>query len=164
MGLRQVMAASLAAVLAIGGSPILLAQQGALGGKATDEAKKPYTDYSVRLREPQSGQVFGTQTLSTDGQFSFTGLTLGQSYIVELIQPGNNNRVVCTEGPFSLNQQRSSVTNVNVDCGTNPTALWLLAAAAGLTTAGVVVAGDDTPAPPQGVPATFGAFSQSNSR
>ena len=83
MGLRQLMAASLAAMLAIGGSPILLAQQGALGGKATDEAKKPYTDYSVRLREPQTGQVFGTQTLTTDGQFSFTGLTLGQNYIVD---------------------------------------------------------------------------------
>ena len=164
MRLRQLMAASLAAVLAVGGSPILLAQQGALGGKATDVAKRPYTDYSVRVREPQSGQIVGTQTLTTDGQFSFSGLTLGQNYIVELIETANNNRVVCTEGPFNLNQGRPSMTNVNVDCGLNPASLALIALAAGGLTAGVVVAGGDDAPPPAGTPTVFGFTSQSNSR
>ena len=160
--IRQVMAASLAAVLVLSGSPLVFAQQGALSGKATDEAKRPYADYSVRVREPQSGQIFGTQALTQDGQFAFTGLTLGQRYIVELIQTTNNNRVVCTEGPFNLNQQRTSIPNVNVDCGVNPNSLWLLAAAAGLTTAGAVSGGEA--APPAGVVSTFSVLDQSNSR
>ena len=155
---RQVMAASLAAVLAVSGSPILFAQQGAISGKATDEARRPYPDYSVRVREPQTGQLAATQPLATDGTFTVTGLTLGQRYIVELV---NGNRVVCTEGPYNLNQGRTSISNVNIDCGLNPNSLWILAAAAGLT-AGAASGGGD---PAQsGVPSTFSVLDQSNSR
>jgi hypothetical protein len=160
---RQVMAASLAGVLAVGGAPVLLAQQGAISGKATDEAHKPYPDYSVRLREPQSGQIFGTQPLDQQGRFAFSALTLGQSYIVELIDTTKNNRVVCTEGPFGLSQQQANRSDVNIDCGAPPAALWILAAAAGLT-AGVVTTGDTAPAPTNGVVTTNSFFSQSNSR
>lgn len=135
MVFRQAVAASLAAMLAVGGAPLLLAQQGGISGTATDEARRPYSDFSVRVRDPQSGQVFGTQVLDAQGRFSFGGLTLGQNYLVELIQTNANNRIVCTEGPFGLNQQLTSRTDVNIDCGGPPAALWLLAGAAGVVTA-----------------------------
>jgi hypothetical protein len=51
---------------------------GALGGKATDKAKQPYSDYTVRVRGVNSVTVIQSVPLNAQGQFSFTGLQLGQ--------------------------------------------------------------------------------------
>jgi hypothetical protein len=109
------------------------AQQGTgvLAGKATDEVKPPYGDYTVQIRNTATGQMVATKTLDSEGRFSFPELALNQRYLVELVH-AKQNRVVCTEGPFGLvTGQLTSKTDVNIDCGKPPALLWLLAAGAG---------------------------------
>lgn len=123
----------LAVALAAGAAGPLVAQSaqnaGVIGGTATDKAKAPYSDYSVRLRSADSRAILRTGALDAQGQFSFSGLALSQPYLVELFD-AKANKVICTEGPFALTAQATSRTDVNIDCGKNPMA-WLLASAAG---------------------------------
>jgi hypothetical protein len=81
------------------------------------------------------GTIATTQVLDAQGNFSMTGLTLGQNYLVELIDTTDNNDVVCTEGPYNLSQEVTSHSGINIDCGGAPAALWIIAGAAGLVTA-----------------------------
>jgi len=106
----------------------------AISGTARKEARKPYTDYSVRARNVELGTVAATASLDQSGDFALAGVDLA-SYLVELLDP--KGKVVCTEGPFDLTKQPVR-SNVNIECG-KPAAWWLLAAAglAGIT-AGVV--------------------------
>jgi hypothetical protein len=114
-------------------------QSTSLAGTAKDEAKKPYTDYSVRARDVQAGSIASTMALDAQGNFSLTGLST-QRYLVELVN--KDGKVVCTEGPFNL-AQTAIKSDVVIDCGKVPAAWWLVgaAAAAGIT-AGVVAGGD----------------------
>ena len=117
----------------------LLAQQNtSLAGTAKDEAKKPFTEYSVRARDVKAGSIAGTIPLDAQGGFSLTGLSTN-NYLVELLN--KDGKVVCTEGPFDLSKQAIK-SDVIVDCGKVPAAWWLVgaAAAAGIT-AGIVAAG-----------------------
>jgi hypothetical protein len=139
MRMRQFVAAGLAALLA--GVPIL-AQQGTptvtLGGIAKKEAKKPYTDYTTRARNVQTGEIAGTTTnADPDANFVLTNLPPA-NYLVELLN--KDGKVVCTEGPFNMTQQFAK-NDIDISCNKVPAAWWLLgvAAAAGIT-AGVVVA------------------------
>ena len=135
MATRRFLAAGLAALLTVGVSPALAQQaNGSIAGKATDEARQPYSDYTVQLRDAATGQVAGTVTLGTQGQFSFSGLQLSQRFIVELYNT-KESKVVCTEGPYVLATGAPSKTDVNIDCGKAPAALWLLAAGAGTAAA-----------------------------
>ena len=138
MSIKRTLALALAMTLAVGAmAPALRAAQdnGVLGGKATDEAKKrgdtpnPYADYSVRLRNPDNTAILKTVPLDAQGQFSFTGLSLSQVYLVELFNM-RENKLVCTEGQFRFNANMTSKTDVNIDCGGNPTA-WIIVAGAG---------------------------------
>lgn len=133
MAFRQVMAASLAFVMAAGTAPLLAQQQGAISGRATDEADSPYSQYTVQLRHPETAQILGTQVLDGEGRFSFTGLAVDR-YLVELIDTGNDNRLVCQEGPVGITGEMLAV-DVNIDCGGPPALLWLAGGAAGLVTA-----------------------------
>jgi len=112
-------------------APITAAAQdtGVLAGKATDKAKAPYSDYTLRLRNTESPTIIKTVQLDAQGTFSFDALPLTQSYLIELYNV-KSNKVVCTEGAFTLNNTMMTKTDINVDCGKNPTA-WLLAAGAG---------------------------------
>lgn len=123
-------------LLAVGAAPMMAQQTaGVLGGKATDEAKKPYTDYSVQLRNPVDGQVMANQPLTAQGLFTFNDVALNQKMLVELVNV-KQNKVVCTEGPFTLSTPgQPNKTDVNIDCGKPPTAAWLLAAGAGAASA-----------------------------
>ncbi|MEO7190512.1 MAG: hypothetical protein ABI051_05605 [Vicinamibacterales bacterium] len=137
MATRRILAASLATLLAFGISPALAQQaNGVLAGRATDEARQPYTEYSVQLRDPSTGQVVGTVALSAQAQFSFNNVQLSRKLLVELTKQG---KVICTEGPYALSTGLTSKTDVNISCGKTPAALWLLTAAAG-TAAAVAVA------------------------
>jgi hypothetical protein len=139
MTTRRMLAAALAVTLVVGATP-LLAQQasGVLAGKATNEAKKPYTDYTVQLRDAATGQVVGTVPLDAQGQFTFNSLEQARRYLVELFSK-RTSTVVCTEGPFVLSPSMMSKTDVKIDCGKPPAALWLLAAGAG-TAAAIAIA------------------------
>ena len=107
---------------------------GTISGSADKEAKKPYTEYSVRARNVQAGSIASTATLDAEGKFVLAGVDPA-NYLVELLD--KKGKVVCTEGPFDLSRQPLR-SGVKIECG-NPAAWWLLAAAgaAGIT-AGVV--------------------------
>jgi hypothetical protein len=121
----------------------LLAQSASIGGTAKDEAKKPYTDYTVRARDVQQGAIASTIALDANGNFTLPNLA-SQKYLVELVN--KNGKVVCTEGPYDLTA-RAFQNDVVIDCNKVPAAWWLLgaAAAAGIT-AGIVAAGPASPA------------------
>ena len=112
-------------------------QTASVSGTAKKEAKKPYTDYSVRARNVQQGQIGGTTPLDSDGNFSLANLPPAQ-YAVELLN--HDGKVVCTEGPYNLTQQLAKDSD-NISCNKVPAAWWLVgaAAAAGIT-AGVLTA------------------------
>lgn len=113
-------------------------QSTTLAGTAKDEAKKPFTEYTVRARDVNAGTIGGSTPLDVQGNFSLVGLTT-QRYVVELLN--KDGKVVCTEGPFDLRQQAIK-SDVVVDCGGIPAAWWLVgaAAAAGIT-AGIIATG-----------------------
>lgn len=121
--------------------PAATAQSTTLAGTAKDEAKKPFTEYTVRARDVKAGTIGGSTPLDVQGNFSLIGLT-SQNYVVELLN--KDGKVVCTEGPFDLAKQPIK-SDVVVDCGGIPAAWWLVgaAAAAGIT-AGIIATG--TPA------------------
>jgi hypothetical protein len=141
---KQFVAFALAFTLASTSAPTMLfAQQSTtLAGTAKDEAKKPYTDYTVRARDVKSGTQMPGVALDGQGNFSLTSLST-ENYLVELVN--KNGKVVCTEGPFDLSKQAIK-SDVIVDCGKVPAAWWLVgaAAAAGIT-AGIVAAGPASP-------------------
>jgi hypothetical protein len=142
---QRIVATAVAFALASGAAQTALLAAGqqtaTIAGTAKDEAKKPYADYSVRARDVSTGQIAGNVPLNQEGNFSLPDLSSSR-YLVELVRHQNNNqdKVVCTEGPFDLSQQMLK-NDVVIDCGKVPAAWWLLgaAAAAGIT-AGVVTA------------------------
>ena len=134
---RQLVAAVMAAALAAPASLLAAAQTVTISGTGKNEAKKPYTDYSTRGRDVQTGTTTTPVPLDQNGNFSLTGLPVA-NYIVELVD--RNGKVVCSEGPFNMTQQTVK-DHVNISCHHPPAAWWLLGAAgaAGIT-AGVVAA------------------------
>lgn len=141
---RRLTAKLLILSMFLSATPAMLAAQQSttLAGSAKDEAKKPYSDYTVRARDVRAGTIAGSGLLDPQGGFSLVGLS-SQNYLVELVN--KNGKVVCTEGPFDLARQPIK-SDVIVDCGGIPAAWWLVgaAAAAGIT-AGVIAAGDASP-------------------
>ena len=130
---RRVIASSLVAILSLGSSPLLLAQQGTIGGRATDEARQPFTDYSVQLLDLTTNQIAATVPLDPKGEFVFTGVAPDNRYLVQLFHI-KEKRIVCTEGPYTIaGPSALTKTDVDIDCDKTP-ALWLLAAAAGIAT------------------------------
>ena len=114
---------------------------GAISGIAK-EAKKPYTDFSVRGRIVDGvgiGNLTTPVPLDTQARFNLAGIDLAK-YQVELLN--KQGKVVCTEGPVDLTKLPNQ-SNVVIDCG-NPYA-WVLLGVAAITgiTAGVVAAGDE---------------------
>lgn len=140
MVMRKTMAIALVALFGGGTSPLVAQQQpttGSISGRATDEARKPYTDYTVQLRDTETGQVVHTTPLNAEGRYTFTGLELSRRFLVELYNL-KEKELVCTEGPFPLAPDANVRQDVNIDCGAAPAALWLLAASAGAV-AGIAV-------------------------
>jgi hypothetical protein len=137
MIIRQFVATALAAAMAA--MPII-AQQAppsvTISGIAKKEAKKPYTDYTTRARNVQTGEIAGTAVnAEPDANFVIIGLPPA-NYLVELLD--KDGKIVCTEGPYDLTQSFMR-NDVDISCNKVPAAWWLLgvASAAGLT-AGVV--------------------------
>jgi hypothetical protein len=137
MSIKRGLALALVLALAGGASQAILnaASQatGLISGKANAEAKKPYSDYSVMVRDVATGQVASTVPLNDQGGFSFSNLELSKRYLVELFST-KANKVVCTEGPYVLSPTLLTKTDVNINCGTNPAA-YLIAAGAGAAAA-----------------------------
>ena len=140
MKIRRMLATGLAVAMTLAALPIgAIAGQGTvtLGGTGKKEAKKPYTEFSTRARNAQTGDVAGTTPLDVDANFTLPNLPAA-NYIVELLN--KDGKVVCTEGPFNLTTVTAK-NDIDISCNKVPAAWWLLgvAAAAGIT-AGVVIA------------------------
>src|SRR5262245_5931041 len=118
---RQIIAAG--AALAMASGPAFAAQQGAatvtISGTAKKEAKKPYTDYTTRARNVQTGEIAGTATnADPNANFTISGIPPA-NYVVELLDKGG--KVVCTEGPFNLTQTFAK-NDVDISCNKVPAA------------------------------------------
>lgn len=140
---RRVLAMSLAISMAVSLSPVFAQQAaGTIAGKATDEVKAPFDPYTVQLRDAATSQVVATVPLNPQGMFSFANVEMARRYLIELVQTNPSNKqakVICTEGPYSLSASLTAKTDVVIDCGKTPAALWLLAAGAG-TAAAIAIA------------------------
>lgn len=139
MNIRRALVAFLALTVALSTAPVTAQAPGTLGGKATDEAREPYTDYAVQLRDVATGQVVLTRQLSVEGLFTFPGVALTKPHLIELYHQ-KERRVICTEGPFTLTDKAPSKLDVNVSCGKVPAAFWLILAGAGSAAAVAVAA------------------------
>lgn len=145
MAIQKICSAALALVLTAGMSP-LAAQQaaaqpaatGSIAGRATDEARRPYTNYVVQLRDADTGQIVSTVPLDTQGRYQFANVPLQRHFLVELYNV-RDREMICTEGPQTLTQDAAERNDLNVDCGATPAALWLLTAAAGAVAATGIV-------------------------
>jgi hypothetical protein len=127
--IRRLFSATVAAILAAGAAPVVFAQQGMISGRATSEARKPFTNYTVQLVDVSNKQVSGSAPLDTKGLFVFTNVQVDKQYLVQLFSL-RENKIVCTEGPYPLiAPDQVSKTNVNIKCG-KPAAAWLLTAVA----------------------------------
>jgi hypothetical protein len=149
--------------LALGSSPAWAAasQTVTVTGTAKKEAKRPYTNYLVRARQVDTGQIAASVPLDGSANFEMTGMTPA-SYLMELVN--SQGKVVCTAGPFAA----GALTGLNIDCDKKkPSAAWLLLAAAGAAgvTAAVLASPDDSADSTAGVGvASFGAPPASPSR
>ena len=153
--MRRQLAAAVVAVSIAGTS--LFAQQpnGLVSGTAKDEAKKPYTDYSVRARDVRQGQIAATTPLDIDGAFSLPNLGTS-NYLIELVN--KNGKVVCTEGPYDLEKLPNKMkAGVVIDCNKIPMAWWLV----GIASAAGVTAGATTTQPIEATPAVVAVASPS---
>ena len=87
---RQTIAFALAFAFAAGMvvPPVLRAGApqgaGAISGTAKKEAKKPFTNYSVRARNVQQGVVAATVQLDVNGDFALANVDQA-NYLVELL-------------------------------------------------------------------------------
>lgn len=140
MDMKRIVAATLALVLSTVLTPVLAQQQtlGSIAGRATDEARRPYNNYVVQLRDADTGQVVHTTPLDAQGRYQFSDLPLSRHFLVELYNV-QEKRMVCTEGPQTLTADVNTRNDLNIDCGAAPAAAWLLAAAAGAVAAVGVV-------------------------
>jgi hypothetical protein len=135
MAIRGVVALALAFATALGVAPTLAQQtSGVIGGRAASEAREPYSNYAVQLRDAATGRVVGSSPLNTEGRFTVDQVAFNQRVLVELVQL-KQNQTVCTEGPFLVTPSDPSKVDVNIDCGKVPAAVWILTAGAGTAAA-----------------------------
>jgi hypothetical protein len=136
-------------------------QDGIISGSAVAEAKQPYSQYIVRGRDVSNNQIAQTTTLDANAEFALNGLTPG-AFIVELVKgagpDGQGGKVVCSAGPFTLQDSASQVNDLMLKKGANvqcnrPVAAWYLlgAAAAAGVTAGITTGGGVVAAAPVAV-------------
>jgi hypothetical protein len=131
--------------VAVAGIPaaVVQARQGIIivTGTARKEAKRPYTDSSVRARSVADGTVAMSVPLDATAGFTLYELQPG-NYLLELVN--REGKVVCTEGPLTFTK---ATKNVSINCGRDRRPLLLLlgaAAAAGIT-AGITTGSDASP-------------------
>jgi len=148
-------------------SPLAAAgrQNGIISGSAAAEAKQPYSQYVIRAVDTSNNSIAQATTLDGQGKFAVNGLTAG-SFMIELVKGatpgGQGGKVICTAGPFTLQDNASQVNDfmikkgANVHCNKPVSALWLLAAAgaAGVTAGVVATGGDPAPVAPTGLSIT----------
>jgi hypothetical protein len=134
-----------------------LRQDGVISGSAAAEVQQPFSQYIVRARDVTNNTISQATTLDANADFALNGLTVG-TFMVELVKGatpnGQGGHVVCSAGPFSLQDASSQINDLmmkkgaNVHCNRPVAAYYLLAAASAAgVTAGIVAAGGDGTTP-----------------
>lgn len=137
MVLKRIMIVSLAWLMAAGSLPALAqqaAEAGTIAGRAAAEARRPYTNYVVQLRDIDTGQIVLTTSLDDRGRYEFADVPLDRQLLIELYDT-SRREMVCTEGPQRLTRDTNRKLDMDIDCGAAPAAAWLVAAAAGAVAA-----------------------------
>lgn len=104
---------------------------GVIAGSAAAETRTPYTDYLIRVRDAESGDLHGLSPIGEFATYSADGLPLGRPLLVEL-HDVKNGRIICVQGPYRVTAAAPILTDVVIECGKKPAANWLLPASAGL--------------------------------
>jgi filamentous hemagglutinin family protein len=104
---------------------------GALNGTAHSASGQTLSNYTVQLRNLQTGQVAGTSTSNAAGSFSFTGLNPA-TYMVEVLNPAG---VIVGS---------SAATAVAAGATVTVTVSTMAAALAGVAAGGAAAAGVST--------------------
>jgi hypothetical protein len=125
-------------------------QNGVISGSASAEAKQPYSQYVIRARDVSNNTIPQATSLDANGNFALNGLSAG-TFMVELVKGatpnGQGGKVVCTAGPFTLQDSGSQIGDLmfkkgaNVQCNRPIAAYLILAAAAAAGIAAGVAAG-----------------------
>ena len=85
--------------------------------------------YEVRVQDTATGQIVKSAILDQSGDFSLAQMSLPGRFLI-IVWDTERDRVVCTEGPYSLTADSPSTAaklDIDVSCGKAPAALWLLA-------------------------------------
>jgi hypothetical protein len=147
---------ALALVGGIALAPVAAAgrQNGVIAGSAAAEAKQPYSQYVMRARDVSNNSYPAQTTLDASGQFALNGLTAG-TFVVELVkvksgQGPNEGKVVCTAGPFTLQDGSAQIADLMIKKGANvscnrPQAAYILLAGAAAAGVAAGVAGSTVP-------------------
>lgn len=98
-------------------------QNGVISGSAAAEAKQPYSQYIVRVRDVSNNTYPVHTTLDANGNFALNGLTAG-SFVVELVKVKANKgpdegKPVCSAGPFTLQDSSAQITDLMIKKGAN---------------------------------------------
>ena len=125
-------------------------QNGVISGSAAAEANQPYSQYVIRARDVSNNTITQTTSLDASGLFALNGLATG-TFMVELVKGatpnGQGGKVICTAGPFTLQDANSAISDTmmkkgaNVHCNRPVAAYLLLAAAAAAGIAAGIAAG-----------------------
>ena len=103
--MRKLFALVLSAAMIFGAVPIGAAgaarqgQTGTIEGTARDAQQQPLANYTVQLRNVQTGQLVSTGTTSQAGQFTFTSIPPG-SYVVEIVNAAGE--IIGTTAPIAV--------------------------------------------------------------
>lgn len=100
-------------------------QTGNVAGTATDAAKNPLANHTVRIRNLATKEVTSTTQSAANGSFSFANMPPG-NYVIEIVGPGNAG-VIATSSTVAVTAGTTATVTVTA------TALTGLAAAGGAT-------------------------------
>jgi hypothetical protein len=84
---------------------------GVVSGAARSADGPTLPGITVRLRNVESGQLFGETTSAADGQFSFASIVPG-NYVVELVNA--SGEVLGASAPISLSEAAMTVSGLTV--------------------------------------------------
>jgi len=126
---------SMALALSAGGAQTQ--DPGVITGSALPETRPPYSDYLVRVRDAESGQLVGFGVVDVSAAFSADELPVSRPLLVELHNT-KDGHIICVQGPYRLAADAPIRTDVVIECGKKPAVGWLMPASAGLATATAV--------------------------
>jgi hypothetical protein len=144
--MHRVVAFTVAAAMSLNMSPLLAAgpapgagqaqAAAALNGTAQTAQGQSLANYTVQLRNLQTGQLAGSTTSNAAGSFSFSGLTPG-NYVVEVVNPAGT--IVGTSAATSV--AAGATVTVGVTAAATAGAAGAAAAGAGGAAAAGAAAG-----------------------